>query len=414
MIGHPAPRRLLDFLDGRLDDVVRRRVASHLADCQRCRDQVQGLRRVRTALAPDGTEPSAALWRRILASRAAGEVVLLPQVLDDAPPRAGGGWTTRRLALGRYAAAAALLAATVLALRMALPALALRAHFTALSRTAADFWSRSLVPDAPAVLARIDAPPARPVVAGLRPLVARYEVRRYVDGVLVSVDSATTLTVQPMGRDWQVQVTESGDGTTRTMVAVLDGQSLTLRTLRSLRAEPYPDQPGVSGFIRSYRVDVLGDSLAITETITGRNRDQPRTARSGPDRFRGTIPPGTVVDQGEWGVRAAQMTAVPLHRRWFGSFGFLLTSERSASGPHAEPVRAVSLYPISYRVVGEVTLDLPIGPTRAWQLERWTSDGADGLEREYYRESDGLLAAQWTDPGISNRTEQRLLSVSYR
>jgi hypothetical protein len=411
MIGHPAPRRLLDFLDGRLDDAVRRRVASHLADCQRCRDQVQGFREVRLALASDGAAPSAALWDRITASRAAGAVVLLPRVLDHPPRRAAViDWRGRpdRRTLRRYAAVAALLTVGALALRLPLAEFGLRSHLMAWRHAVTDFWSNTLTADAPAVEARVDAPPARPVAARLRPFTARYEVRHYVDGRLTSVDSATTLTVQPLGADWQVRITEAGDGEWRTVVAVLDGTTLTLRTLRTLRTGSR--RRDAVGFVRSYWLSVVGDSFALNQVTSGSMGERPHTTTTGPDPFRGTIPPGTVVDQYEWGVRAAQMTAVPLHRRWFGSFGFLMLSTPSH---RAADTGALSVYPFSFRVVDDATLDLPIGPTRTWQVEQWTRDGVNRFEREYYRATDGLLAATWTDPRLGNRTEQRLLSVSY-
>ncbi|HPF61759.1 MAG TPA: hypothetical protein PLI93_06825, partial [Gemmatimonadales bacterium] len=109
MIGHPHEAALLRFLDGSGADLERKRVAHHLADCQRCRDLVQGHRRVRQALVPVASSAPPALLDRVLATRAAGEGVILPVDVEPGPRREWRiPFSTRRVALGVLAASAVL------------------------------------------------------------------------------------------------------------------------------------------------------------------------------------------------------------------------------------------------------------------------------------------------------------------
>jgi hypothetical protein len=99
---HPGIRRLKRFADRESPPREAARVAAHLERCGRCAEGVAFFRRVsadaRAAAAP---APSDALLARILASRAAGERVVLP--VDPATPRT---WR-RGGALAGFAAAAA-------------------------------------------------------------------------------------------------------------------------------------------------------------------------------------------------------------------------------------------------------------------------------------------------------------------
>jgi hypothetical protein len=100
---HPGIRRLKRFADRESSPREAVRVAAHLERCPRCADSVAFFRRVsadaRAAAAP---VPSDALLARILASRAAGERVVLPA--DPATPRK---WRRRGVLAGLSAAAAA-------------------------------------------------------------------------------------------------------------------------------------------------------------------------------------------------------------------------------------------------------------------------------------------------------------------
>jgi hypothetical protein len=84
MIGHPREDQLLAFQDHRLDDQRRRRLAGHLSGCQRCRNVVQAHRTVRGVFALEAPFAPDGVLERVLASRAAGTIVMLPVAEPDA------------------------------------------------------------------------------------------------------------------------------------------------------------------------------------------------------------------------------------------------------------------------------------------------------------------------------------------
>ncbi|MDX1674761.1 MAG: zf-HC2 domain-containing protein [Longimicrobiales bacterium] len=85
-LGHPRYATLSRFADGDLPETRNRRVADHLADCSRCRQEVAFIRQA-GALARSLETPAAprAILDRVMAQRAAGDRVLLP---PEAPGRA--------------------------------------------------------------------------------------------------------------------------------------------------------------------------------------------------------------------------------------------------------------------------------------------------------------------------------------
>ncbi len=84
-LAHPAFERLSRYADGELEGDRRDRVASHLADCDRCRDTIRFIRELGEAARhlPEPEPPADAL-SRFLARRAAGERVILP-TCDSVP-----------------------------------------------------------------------------------------------------------------------------------------------------------------------------------------------------------------------------------------------------------------------------------------------------------------------------------------
>ena len=100
---HPGIRRLKRFADRESSPRETERVAEHLERCPRCAESVAFFRRlssdVRAAAAP---APSDDLLARILASRAAGERVVLPADGTPAP-----AWRRRGVLAGLSATAAA-------------------------------------------------------------------------------------------------------------------------------------------------------------------------------------------------------------------------------------------------------------------------------------------------------------------
>ena len=84
-LGHPRYATLNRFADGDLSEPRTRRVADHLADCSRCRQEVAFIRQA-GALARSLETPAAprGILDRVMAQRAAGDRVLLP---PEAPGR---------------------------------------------------------------------------------------------------------------------------------------------------------------------------------------------------------------------------------------------------------------------------------------------------------------------------------------
>jgi hypothetical protein len=90
MIGrwlHPSFKTLNLYHDRELAENRRRRVAAHLADCPKCRDTIQFLRKIdEAARTYPMRDPGADLFQRILDRRESGERVILPMVDPPAPP----------------------------------------------------------------------------------------------------------------------------------------------------------------------------------------------------------------------------------------------------------------------------------------------------------------------------------------
>ncbi|MEO7043313.1 MAG: TlpA disulfide reductase family protein [Gemmatimonadaceae bacterium] len=100
---HPTAAELGDYLSDSPDE-SRARIAAHLVECQRCRDNLQFVREVSSAASGVPTdEPSASVLDRVLASRASDTRLILPTA--DAAPRPKRHWA--------LAAAAAILLAVL-------------------------------------------------------------------------------------------------------------------------------------------------------------------------------------------------------------------------------------------------------------------------------------------------------------
>jgi hypothetical protein len=94
---HPGWERLNDLVDGRLDATADADVRAHLAACEDCRAQVDGLRRLGIAAAelPSAIDPPGALWDDVattiaaLPSRDAGDARARPRapLAAATPPR---------------------------------------------------------------------------------------------------------------------------------------------------------------------------------------------------------------------------------------------------------------------------------------------------------------------------------------
>ncbi len=412
MMGHPAESGLIGFLDGSLGDGRRRRVAGHLADCQRCRDIVQAHRLHRHALVAEPPTAPAALFDRVLATRASGGGVILP--VDLGRERHRSPFTTRHLKVGAMIAAGV---AVVVALsRIPLPSMALQRGLDGLGGTLQEIWSSALETESyrgpPRLMERPDAPAAILDPSRMHELTARYETLRFRDGKLTSVDSGTVLRIRRDGDLWRISYREAGpDGSGVTTAAALDARTLAVRTMTRLRA--YPINRRRRGYmeISTSEFTMLGPTaLRYRRTYSRSTPPSPGANLSKPDTLRVyqlTPTDGAPIDFGDWGLRVALLTAAPMAKHWLGALdGVQFYDNARNRGYLAE--RDTD----SRRVRGSETLTLPIGDVKAWRVEWWQSYGVVPLN-EYYRQSDGLLVAERTDATGFDYPERRLLSVSY-
>lgn len=411
MMGHPAESRLIGFLDGSLADGRRRKVAGHLADCQRCRDIVQAHRLTRHALVVESPPAPAALFDRVLATRASGGGVILP--VDLGRERRGSPFTTRHLKVGAMVAAG--VAVLVALTRMPLPDLASVRGFDRFGTTLQEVWASALRTESyegpPRLMARPDAPAAVLDPSRMHELTARYETRRFENGKLASVDSGMVLRIRRDGDLWRVSYRDAapnGDGVTT--AATLDARTLAVQTMTRLRTYPLRRNGGeLSVYTTEY--SMLGGTALRSRSIYSSGKPQPPgTNRNKPDSlkvYQVTPSDGAPIDFGDWGLRVALMTAAPMSKHWLGALdGVDISSNYRNRGYLAN--RSTD----SRRVRGGETLTLPIGDVKAWRVELWQSYGVVPLN-EYYRQSDGLLVAERAASPAWDYPERRLLSVSY-
>ena len=157
---HPAEPTLLRFAEGSAPEPDRRRMARHLAACERCQTVVWETRTVRALLQHSLPEPPENLLTRALASRAAGTLMMVP-----------GGVPSPKRAKPRIPAGVAV--AAVMA-AVALSGIALAPHFAnTLNGSAAQ--PVALAGAASLAIAAMGIPAAGPVdPTRLHPMKLRY------------------------------------------------------------------------------------------------------------------------------------------------------------------------------------------------------------------------------------------------
>jgi hypothetical protein len=372
-----------------LRDGERRRIATHLADCQHCRNLVQGHRAVRAVLQLEAPPAPDGVLERVLATRAAGGVVVLPVVDPGAPGRSRG--TLLALVAG---AAAVLLLSLVQVVPM-----------TPLAN-AWDWWSRTVVDWHPfgggngvRIPEMLSAPVADPAVLDLtrlRPVTVRY---RRIDfrgvGRPPRVDTIVhQVRAVPEG-GWDLRSTWTGSVTLARSVR-LDATSFGPRRWTSLIGAPGSWQQ-----IESYRYD--GREMLIETSYTG--DPPPRVVTVSPPgtrRFKTAPAPGTVVLFDE-GHLAVALTLVDLDRRWAGSFAYL-----DRSGPSIN-----SLLPsTTFMVVGSEMVETPTGTFDAWRLHSLNQRRESSVDY-WVRKRDGILIRIGHDSPDHFGSVLELLSVSY-
>ncbi len=380
MIGHPGERRLLAFQDGRLPDAARRRLAGHLADCQQCRDVVQGHRAVRAVLRLDIPSAPDGVLERILASRAQGALVVLP-VVDPAPGR--------RPVRGVVGLAMALAAVLVIALVPVIPMTPLAGAWKWWIGFIVDWHPFSNGANGPTP-ELLKAPMAEPMVfdpSRMKPFEARYEVDQtnpsnFKDPVtgkvtrrkIRRVDSSLVYRVlddRPASGNWLIQ---SGSDDSDP----LDGR-VTLDA-NTLRPHTWSRVLNRANYRQVFQYSLMGDLVLADVSYTGivppsALRWQPAGA------FVDSLsaPTGTPIVISEADL-IARFPSVRFSRNWSGAVYIA-----SMSGYE----RNLNWRVRTYYVDGSAKFDTPAGVFEAWRVRSIDSRGF--YYRTYYvRKSDGL------------------------
>ncbi len=386
MIGHPSERRLLGFLDGGRADGDRQRIARHLAGCQRCRDVVQGHRTVRAALRLEPSPAPGGVLGRILDTRDAGGLVVLP-VADP-----GGGHSRRPGPMALIVSAAAVL---VIAMVQFVPVTPFHAAWQWWSRTVAEFGarpsgSRPLI-DGPLW----PVPVAKPAVLHpekLRPMTVRYRRVVSYDGRRPpKVDSTLGFSLDHAAKSAGWRINPSSDPADVTELDARTGsvRSWTYETLRQPRYSIISQMEIRDRWL--YRdVEYHGTPF-------------PRLAAALPEGLDSVIVPTRAVPPFTLGTydRTVQLMAAPLHDGWSGSFTDLNT----------DPLRIFNfLRSFSYLVDGADKVRTPAGIFEAWRVKQF-SDYGEYPQILWLRKSDGLMIK--TECPDNPCGVMELLSVSY-
>lgn len=399
---HPREATLLRYAAGSAQDTARRRVASHLADCDKCRGTVQSTRELRVALASGGAVGAPdPLLQRILQSRMQGERVILPveapvpMVSFAPPPRPRSDFQFPRpivmVALGSAAA-------------------------IALFSVGVDTWSARTIERAgggnPALRApepqAIDrtiprAGPFNP--ARLRPVSLRYGQVRYMG--TNPVESRETLGIKLVrdgaaGNDW-IAITEDGDPGARKPDSIwINAETLEpskwgwkstrygfgfseVYGIRKNRLEEqFRVQVPEGGSLTSARADSFAKWGSFSSL---RNRDTSYAMPVGR--------PASLMSEAHF---VAAMMAAPLAIGWQGAFA------HPAVG-RSKVVRFFDERTVT--ITGTQRVITPAGVFDCWE----GTVRRNGYDRtQWYRKSDGLFVGESTGDGSPMRLRTVLLS----
>ncbi len=374
MIGHPGERRLLAFQDGRLPDAARRRLAGHLADCQQCRDVVQGHRAVRAVLRLDTPFAPDGVLERILASRDQGALVVLP-VVDPAPGR--------RPVRGVVGLAMALAAVLVIALVPVIPMTPLAGAWKWWIGFIVDWHPFSNTANGPRP-ELLKAPMAEPMVfdpSRMKPYEAKYvTTQRYpnyeggIERIMQKIDTSVIRVTDARATtgEWITYSSERerfrGDGT-----VTLDPGTLAPHTWTTIKGVKF-------NYRREVRYRLVGNEL--TRDVWYGGIVPPNMVNVMPPGLRSfTIPNANhepfSVDETDI---LSKLTTVRLGRRWSGSALIFMSSGFGETG---------SWDLVTYFVDGSVKYTTPAGTFDAWMIRSINESGDRGF-RMYVRKSDGL------------------------
>lgn len=390
MIGHPDERRLLGFHEGRLPDGERRRIAVHLADCQRCRNVIQGHRAVRQVFQLEASPAPGGVLERVLATRASGGVMVLP-VADP-----GHG---RRVRGGAIAVIAGAAAVALLSVVQVIPMRPFAVAWDVWSDWAAEWRPFGTANGKVTFPAIGKAPIAKPAVLHPERLRAMTVTYRVIDRgpnrpPRVDTSGFSLLAPEPDHREWQLR-SFPVDSRLGDAPVYLDP-----RTLRPSRWKVVSGAPDT--WLREYAYHLVGDRITVTLRYSG----------DPPERFVERDPPSTQ----RWPVLSRENSVIVLNEfhlfaawlsieftgDWAGSFAFM-----RGRGPGGYATRVTSYY-----ITGMDSVTTPAGTFQAWQLGSVGEYGSSS-ERWWLRTSDGLMVKSEWAAGSEYRDTRELLSITY-
>ncbi len=392
---HPREATLLRYAAGSAKETARRQVASHLADCDRCRGTVQSTRELRATLASGGAVGAPdPLLQRILQSRVQGERVILPveaPVLQPgfAAPNTRVGQPTIRPAFWLVLTGVAVAAVAVVGSDRYEKSLVAR-----MGGSAASFAAR-----APRLKLDPKVPSAGPFAAArLRPVQLRYgQVRYSASGPLESVQSSALRFVRSgtPGSDWiAITTMDTREGGPDSIW--INGE--TLEPAQWREKEFYKR----GGSVSTYRMH--GNEIAVdrrfklpTGVVMTRARADSlaRTWGSSDTTYSLAEPHPTILLNQAHLIVA--MMASPLAVGWQGAFAYVSVGRKKASTYGKRTIR----------ITGTRQIVTPAGVFDCWEALLRT----DNYERlQWYRKSDGLFVGE--SYGTRNDVMARTLLLS--
>lgn len=378
---HPAQMSLTRYAAGSAVESVRRRVARHLADCTSCRGAVQATRDLRSALGAVETVPaSAALFDRIVASRASGARVILPVEAPEAlrerveVRRTGTGGPAIRplfwVALGGAAAIAAIQFGGDYLENSAVRAL-----------THAD---RPRYVRPPKFSIAPSTPPAGPFnAARLRPMTLQYGAVGFDRGG--SRDSRMGPSIKLVrtadNREWMA-ITQNA---TWRNANVPDTIWLDATTLEPNRW--HSEFRTKSGVTTDISRQVSGNSLRVRRRYQfpagvpmTQARAESLTSRNGSNDTTIALPANHLPVALSMAHTVALMLAAPLGPNWRGGFSMIDIGWRN-----------LFYEPSSITITGSKKIVTPAGVFDCWEALK---ESDNGKYVQWYRKSDGLFIGQ--------------------
>jgi len=352
---HPREDTLLRYAAGSAAESLRRRVANHLASCDRCRRVVTSTRDLRSSLASaDVVAAPDALFTRIMASRASGARVLLPVEA----PEARGGKQGARPALWLALAGAAVIAVVSVMPKLWVPS---ATDTSAVKLTAK---GQSLPPERDTSI-----PAAGPInPARMHAVTLRYGMVEFLGASPASSGQSFSyrfVRSGPAGREWLLisQFDMGGEGRRPDSIWI---DATTLEPTRwGQRGVPHVSYTREDGMLR------------VTRTAVP---PSPR-ARYGPIDTSYQMPALDLPIAQDRAHFVALMMTMPLAQNWRGRFARLFVERK---GVTAFPTEAI-------QITGSRTVITGAGKFDCWEA---AERRPDGYQVRWFRKSDGLYVGE--------------------